>query len=161
MSAFVVGKAHIDAMLRSGMPRHGDALHWLVPGENPATQWKQLDHHTADAVGQMLLDECVRSVGHRYEDDTIASLPGPSNAEWLLPYRFSPFGKGCPTAVEAIKLISCYTYQSCEHPEWEASEAKAFCDALTHTLITRLPGYEEAPWEWTEKRPNSPPVRIV
>jgi hypothetical protein len=33
-----------------------------------------------------------------------------------------------------------------------AREAHAFCDALRAALITALPGYRAAPWEWTPQR---------
>jgi hypothetical protein len=40
-------------------------------------------------------------------------------------------------------------YQSCEHPGWEESEARKFCQQLTEGAIARLPGYEAAAWEIT------------
>lgn len=43
-------------------------------------------------------------------------------------------------------------YQSCEHPGWRESEAARFCDALRSHLIARLPGMDEAPWEWTAEK---------
>lgn len=53
-----------------------------------------------------------------------------------------------------LKLISCYAYQSCEHREWETSEAFRVCNALRDRLLTILGGadayetnaYEIAPW---------------
>ena len=33
-----------------------------------------------------------------------------------------------------------------EHPGWERSQAKSFCDALQQRLITTLPGYTDGPW---------------
>jgi hypothetical protein len=46
-----------------------------------------------------------------------------------------------------LKAISCYEYQSCEHPGWRKSEAHAFCEALRDMAIGCLPGYDDAPWE--------------
>ncbi len=69
-----------------------------------------------------------------------------------------------PTAVEGLSAIKCYEYQTCEHPEWEQSAAHAFCDALRDLLIGCLPGYEAAPWTWTEAmRPKlgKLPTRII
>jgi len=48
--------------------------------------------------------------------------------------------------VITLSLISCYEYQSCEHPEWRTSEARAICEALRKLAIRNLPGYDEAPW---------------
>ncbi len=145
MSAFVVGKEHINAMLIAAVSvRYG--MSWVHNGE-----YHKLSHDMLDRVGQMLLDENVASVLYRYEDCTIAKLPGKTNAEWLIPFAYSPIVRRVPTALEAIKLVSCYTYQSCEHPGWETSEAKAFCDALVANLICQLPGYSEASWQWEDK----------
>lgn len=148
MSAFVVEKAHISAMLRKGLQPRGytGPLTWRRNGNQ-----QRLTRETANQVGQMLLDENVKSVSYRYPDDSVTDLPGRLNAEWLIPFKLnSPFFR-TPTSMECLKLISCYEYQSCEHPDWKESEAYAFCQALRHRAIDSLPGYDEAPWEWTEK----------
>jgi len=152
VSAVVVNKAHIDAMLRAAMAhsQYGDPLRWFVPHEDVAKRWRQLDANTADAVGQMLIDEMVRSVGYRYDDSDLTNLPGPVNAYWVVPYTFPLFVGRTPKPVEGLSITRCYEYQSCEHPEWKESEAKSFCEALTYACITALPGYENAPWEWRE-----------
>ena len=144
MSAFVVDKAHINAMVRSGLSVQYRPLHWYHEGQSHALN----DDNTSE-VGQMLLEECIKSVCHRYDDSEMTDLPGRTDAEYLIPFKFK-LSYNPPTPVETLKLISCYEYQSCEHPAWGASEAKTFCDALRHATIGRLPGYDEAPWEWTE-----------
>jgi len=144
MSAFVVDKAHINAIILSGLAVHYKPMKWYHAG-----QWHELNHDNASEVGQMLLDECIRSVGARYEDSDITDLPGRTDAEYIIPFVFK-LAYNPPTPVEALKLISCLEYQSCETDDWEASEAYAFCQALRHNTIDRLPGYEEAPWEWLE-----------
>jgi hypothetical protein len=147
MSAFVVGKEHINAMLLAALSTRYD-LSWEHDG-----QYRKLTSDMLNEVGQMLLDENVTSVRYRYEDNedtTIANLPDKTNAEWLIPFKYSPPSKG-PTTIEAIKLVNCYTYQSCEHPGWKTSEARTFCRALVANLICQLPGYDEAPWEWRGK----------
>ena len=140
MSAYVVNKSHINALVLSGL-----GLVWYHEGKR-----HELTLRSADRVGQMLLDECVKSVSYRYPDDEITELPGPTDAEWLVPFKFNPVVRR-PTPVQALKLLDCYEYQSCEHPGWQTSEAKAFCDVLRRNLIHRLPGYDEAPWEWEDK----------
>jgi hypothetical protein len=166
MSAFVVGKSHIDAILRTALdgpddrgPKYpGDGWHrtyWYHNGPH------QLDHETVERVGAMLTVENVRSVQYRYEDSSMDTLPGPIANGWLTDallgkYDWPAYGTGPVrigtgprqlTTVAALKALDCYEYQSCEHPGWEASEAKAFCDSLRSSLIGALPGYEEAEWE--------------
>lgn len=153
MSAFIVEKSHINAMVQAGLAagrKYNSSLRWYYNGE-----WKELDHETADEIGQMLLDENIKSVSHRYDDSPITDLPGRIDADYLLPFSHSPLSR-VPTPVEALKITSCYEYQACEHSEWEASEAKAFCTALKENTIDMLSGYEEAPWEWREELQPKP-----
>jgi hypothetical protein len=144
MSAFIVNKEHINAILMASLRIRYGPLTWYHEGPHTFT----LD--MADEIGQMLLDENIASVRYRYEDSPLTELPGRTNAEWLFAFSYSPFAHRVPTPVEAIKLINCYTYQSCEHPQWKSSPAKSFCQALLDSLICQVPGYDEAPWEWPE-----------
>lgn len=137
MSAFVVSKAHIDALVRLAQ------VYNVRAGRIDPMQG-------GDEAGAALLNECVQSVQYRYPDDKPEQLPGPVNAYWRQPYSYSPLRGRVPSPIEGLKLISCYEYQSCEHPGWESSGAKQFCEALRDTLIGTLPGYDEAPWEWEE-----------
>jgi len=157
MSAFVVDKVHIDAILRAGLSM-GRKL-----GYNPSWYKKKAEtriylmDETASAVGQMLIDACVRSVGHRYGDSPLTDLPGPCDAYWVLPYEYKPnFAARIPSPVETLKLIYCYIYQSCEDPDFYESEAFDICEALRHSAIKSLQGYDEAPWEWTEEQDRLP-----
>lgn len=161
MSAFVLNKGHIDAMLRAGLAySHASRLYWYTshPGtiEQAQELHRELRSDTADQIGAMLVAENVRSVCYRYEKQPTDELPGPGDSYWLRDYHYDPRGP-IPTPVAALKLVDCYEYQSCEHPEWEGSEASRFCDALRRKLIDALPGYEEAAWEWRDQQPAAPP----
>lgn len=148
MSAYVVDKAHINAMVQFGLlhiPQYHGPLSWRYNG-----MARYLTRETSNTVGQMLLDENIQSVRYRYQDSAITDLPGRTDAEYLLPFEAYPI-YNLPTSVEALKLIACYEYQSCEHPEWPTSEAFAFCEALRDQAINTLEGYDEAPWEWTQE----------
>ena len=85
-----------------------------------------------DTLGAMLLAENVRSVNARYNEDNIEPI-----------YKHSDV---YTSPVVTIKSIHCYEYQSCEHEEWEASPAFAFCQQLRASIETDLPGYDDAPW---------------
>lgn len=165
MSAYIVSKAHIDALTDvacngpSGVtvsPMNtwrfsyylGGAcrIHVLRPG---------LEAHegerSADEIGQILVDENVRSVEYRYpravNDD--GGLPGPIAAYYGEPYTLTPRRRSL-TAVETLAALSCYEYQACEAPDWEKSEAYKLCDALRRLVIHFLPGYDAAGWEIKE-----------
>lgn len=150
MSAFIVSPAHIDALiqagLRAGAPaRGGFTLQWRI-GDDPEyhgdytaycvavqQQTRELTRATADRVGAMLWNENKASVDHRYQEANEREV-----------YDFTPSRVTDPVTI--LKSLACYEYQSCEHPAWEASEAKAFCEALRDAVITMLPGYDAAPW---------------
>ncbi len=57
----------------------------------------------------------------------------------------------CPvTAVEGLKALACYRYQTADDANrWRRSEAAALCRWLQGALIRCLPGFREAPWGWT------------
>lgn len=154
MSAFEVSGTHIDILVSAALQRsrYGDTLTWYH-GETPGTQpgealpshadylaapdraHRQVTPENAGTWAAALLAENRRSVNHRYEQDEIE-----------VPHVFTWY-EGQFSAVAVLKAISCYEYQSCEHPGWKASEARAFCVALTDRMIGQLPGYDSGPWE--------------
>jgi hypothetical protein len=141
VSAYVVGKAHIDAILTTALePRWPDSpSYWYEPnGER-----RNITQRTASDLGQKLLDENVRSVRYRYAD---GDLPGPLDASYRNPYTFTR-GRVL-TAPEMFLALDGLDYQACEHPEWETSEAYAIVQALRSWTWRGLPGYDEADtWE--------------
>ncbi len=122
---------------------------------------RELTSETADELGQLLVMENVASVAYRYseagrasyygpevaagmEELALPSLPGPTEAYYLEPYRYSDPGYRL-NAAEILQALDCFEYQSCEHDEWPRSETLQFCDALRHAVCSRL---GEGPWEW-------------
>ncbi|MEI8333640.1 MAG: hypothetical protein WCH74_07280 [Chloroflexota bacterium] len=156
MSAYVVALPHIAAMVAlaldgpAGVPVAPDTA-WSCSWPGPDGT-RHATRETADVIGEMLTAECVASVRHRYRDDAHATLPGPIVPYWEAPYRHVR-PRRRPTAVEALKLIDCYEYQSCEHPGWLTSEAHAAIAALRDRIIGCLDGYADAPWEWADDDP--------
>ncbi|SLC86610.1 hypothetical protein [Mycobacteroides abscessus] len=139
MSAFLVDPEHINVLIHAGLPRQypNIGLRWYYRDANNQEHYERLDYDTADRVGQMLLDANAASVNHRYDENEmyIYSYAQPQHTNW------SP--------VEVLKAIHCYQYQACEPDDWKTSEAHAFCDALTHYVINKTPGYDQAPWAIT------------
>jgi hypothetical protein len=104
-----------------------------------AVKYGVVEPDAADYVGQLLELENRRSVDYRYDEHNAAAS-----------YQH--------VAVEVdditlLKQLDCYEYQSCEHSEWESSEAFAIVAALQDVLADKLPAnikrtraYDDAPW---------------
>jgi hypothetical protein len=158
MSAYMVSPTHIDALLTAGLTwvRYGP-LRWMdtaegIPADTyePGEPWgagairwfnehrRELTRETAGRVGALLLAENRRSVDHRYAEN-----------DWEEPYVFTPL-QGRPDPLIVLNALSCYEYQSCEHPEWPKSEASRFCDALKSTAI-REATIDVDVWEITNR----------
>jgi hypothetical protein len=145
MSAFVVSKEHIDYLVHAAMaaPRRScNGYVMTLDGLHVDTE--------SDAVGRALWEENARSVAYRYQRP-YDNLPGPIDFdhEALARYRCPCWPEMPFEPVVALKALTCYEYQSCEHPEWNASPVKRFCDELRSWLMQALPGYDAAPWEIT------------
>jgi hypothetical protein len=171
MSAYMVDREHIDALVElvvfgpgnrpvghpgGGWRSSGPVRWWTVDAATlRKAAWDDLDDlrrradpTVADATGAMLIAANLASIHHRYPDTRDGgAVPGPALAYWDEPY-VARFVHPAPTAVEGLKLLDCYEYQACEHPEWPTSEAQSFCDALRSRLIHELDGYDAAPWGW-------------
>jgi len=154
MSAYVPDKAHFDVLVAAAAkgPAWLGVTEWFRPTWRRADGVvRQLELDELDELGDMLLRECVRSVSHTYSDNR--ALPGTGESPYYLePYKW-PGTRIELGPVAVIKLVHCLEYQSCEHPEWEQSEARRFCEAFRKKLEHVLPGYDEAPWGW-EDEPN-------
>lgn len=164
MSAFVVSKSHIDALILLGLRLpypSASPLRWsrsYDKWDTPTTC--QLTHETLHEVGQMLIDCCVESVSARYKDSAHDGLPGPCDEYYKRRYEWEAVTV-TPSAVQGLKLISCYEYQSCEHEEWKASEGRSFCQALRGKLITELPEYTASDWEHSPEVRKSEQARLL
>jgi hypothetical protein len=129
MSAWLCSKTHVAALVRYYMASRYASLAWLG-----------MDGATPEGIATMLHQENVRSVFGRYGDS--ASEFGP-------PHEFSARDiQRAPllSPVVILKSVGCLRYQSCEHAEWESSNAAKFLRAVEANAIADLPGYDEAPW---------------
>lgn len=149
MSAYVVAREHVDVLLAYGLGNIQTVRWRHFPGP-AALARPELSALTVDAVGQLLVDENILSVTHRYPNIVVAML-GPADAYWTSPYRYRAPGF-VPSSAEVLKALEGYEYQACEHPGWETSEAQAVCAALAARAVRDVPGYTEAPWEWNAER---------
>ena len=140
VSAYVVNKAHIDALVRTAdegpcdrtRPRFPNA--WgrdLVRTDGP------------DRVGAMLLAANLASVRYRYaESDPESMVPDWARELYLYERRTALQ----LTIVGALKALDGYEYQACEDPQYDGSKPDRWVESMRRRLIHELPGYAEADW---------------
>lgn len=127
MSAFIVSNTQINALVRFASTNN-------VSFYYGATRQRWNVSGNEDATAQLLLDENVRSVNYRYQENGEAGQ---------IVYEIDAPDL---TAVQVIKLAQCVEYQSCETPDWDKTMAKQLIDAIIQQAIVKLPGYDAAPW---------------
>jgi hypothetical protein len=132
MSAFIVNKEHIDALVNY-MVTH-KVSYWTGSERVNVTRFN------AEEVGRILLDENVRSVNHRYCDRTDADEKNAASD-----YRFSRSSRSF-SPVQIIKAVHCLDYQCCETDDWETTLAHKICQEILSAACHALPGYEQAQW---------------
>ncbi len=81
-----------------------------------------------EALGQILWDENLKSINYLYKDRQ--TLPAYKHKNGLYVWD----------ALQVCHSVSCYEYQSCEHPGWEESKAADFCRQLSGVAISTLLG---------------------
>jgi hypothetical protein len=127
MSAFLVSKKHIDALVYArGLNQHRGG---------------RIDELPDNDLGRMLWRENMASLLTKYNT--------PIDEAELESYHYNPVGVGArfgQDKIGLIKAIHCYQYQACEHDGWTGSKAALYCEALEQVLVRRLPGYDEAGW---------------
>ena len=134
MSASIVPKAHVDALVLAG-------VQFGLLGDG--------DPQVLTRTGGLLWAQNRRAVDHRYTEQTPVRLyPGPPDAVGPL------------DPVSVIAAIDGYVYESCGHPDWPDSIAAAYCAQLRAAALAAaaipdgrgvgdarwaLPGYTDAP----------------
>lgn len=142
MSAFMCSAAHISTLVNAGKLAYIDArsMEAYLPVSAKATLFAL--QTPQEALFGLLVDENMKSIGERYPDASrLSDWHEGGESEFV----YDPHAKA-PSVVAAIKLAQSYAYQSCEHGEWEASDAKRYIDHLIGGLIAKLPGYDAAEW---------------
>lgn len=131
MSAVMVSGDHISYLLSAAMAyTRGPLLFWRASSRHGAAVGllRTRDFQSARATGQMLWHENTRSVRYRYSR--------PANTPRFV---FDPIPPEQITVTGALKLLASYAHQSSECPDWEDTEAAAFCRALRLELVAVLP----------------------
>ena len=163
MSAFVCGPDHFKVLAIFAASRTGGygSAHWrddprYVQGVDPEGTYAARGIHNltstelANLYANVLYAENIRSVGHRYAEDTLESMPGLINKPNHIEishndtiraiYRLKP--------VELLKMCDCLEYQSCETDGYRQTVAFELLDRIRGAAIKALAGYEDAPWDY-------------
>jgi hypothetical protein len=129
MSAFIVSREHIAALVEA-------TFRYEVP---------EAHDHTPTSLGQLLWDENITSVQHRYHRDAVADLPGPIDETFVYETHActATLRRLVRKPADVFMLARCYIYQSCEHPSWEASQAYQIVNALRDSIVKRCGMTEE------------------
>ena len=133
MSAYIVNKKHIDALLTwASRPQYQSPSFYYWQNR----QW--YFYEDINRIGNVLLFENVHSVNYRYNDHD-----EPPEYKWQRYNR--PL-----TALQIIKACDCLDYQSCETPDWKDTEAYEIIQTIRERAINELPGMDDCQWEITE-----------
>ena len=142
MSAYIVDRSTVRFLVSVAQLWE---LYWHDGQESRRIH--RCDDEAAARAGAMLWAENVRSVAHRYPN-TPNDLPGPSDGDYNYgAHRVTwslQLASQRDLPLQVFRALSEYEYQSCEHPEWPASEAFTFCRMLRAEACRRLPGYDTA-----------------
>ncbi len=125
MSAFILGNEHISTIVNYAMVHK---LRFYKTSEDPASLM------STEEIGQYLVDENRRSVNKRYRANAV-----PSVFTFIQPVGLAP-------AIQILKAISCYDYQSCENEDYTLSRAWRICNIISKTALKNIQGYNEAKW---------------
>jgi hypothetical protein len=152
MSAFVCGPDHFKALAIFAVSRrHGSRN--VDPRDLKGCEKLELynEINLASAYADILYAENMRSVLHRYPDDTEETAPGPIDK----PEHIKVTGHDmCKPAyirvspVAILKMCDCLEYQSCETDDYRQTLAFDLLDRIRGAAIHCLPGYDDAPWDY-------------
>ena len=148
MSAWIVSRKHIAYLVLAAtrVDLFGEPLTWTwrkkehrLGREGYSPTAVSAENKELEKLGNMLWQECIKSVKARYGGQTKA-LPG-SGKDSLKPFKVSDIPVHYPAPFDWAQVIMscrCYGYQSCEHKGWKRSQAKSFCEALESAATEHL-----------------------
>jgi len=118
------------------------------------------DLEAAAKLGQMLWDENIRGVSHRYPGESTDTLPGPCRESFKFTERDVQTDRKIDP-VQLLKSLSCLEYQSCDRPEFKDSEAAHVIERMRGSAICALKGYDRAEWGAPPYRRRAPAPAVV
>ena len=148
MSAYLVSENHIRVLTEA-----------LYKYEVPCNETL-----TPDEVGANLWAENAASVAYRYQEPAEELAYSHVMTDWLRGLVNDPWA--------VLSLCRGYSYQACEHPEWEESFACKQVEALealalqatgctTLEAARRNPAWDKAPWSIGDEPPAEGPAPVT
>ena len=119
MSAYIVSRNHVDYLIKFGLAQKQGT---------DDEELRFLTEESATHVGQMLFDDCVKSVQYRYDHVSRDQLPCKEGPPWIYAFDRASLYVFDPCQVDVS--LNCFDYQACEHPGWTKSESRAFIEML-------------------------------
>lgn len=144
MSAFICSQEHIKQLVLYAIEndQYGHLVKKYGNGDGLLA---------ANTLANILYAQNVRSVAERYDDVDFECLPGPIQKPEVI--QITEWDRVKVTdPVWILKMCACYEYQACETDDWYDTEAFRIIDEIRSIAVQSLPGYEEAPWEYTEEQ---------
>ncbi|WP_157680456.1 hypothetical protein [Mycobacterium dioxanotrophicus] len=130
----LVEPEHINVMIWAGLwikaAQYNEPLQWPVLDEHGEPLYlNMLEQHTADSVGQMLLDTNAAAVNseHGRNNAYVYSYAEPQYCNWQV--------------IEILRAIDFYTFQCAQLENWIYTEAYFLCSVLASRLVQQIPGY--------------------
>jgi len=155
MSCYIVETKHIVYLAKAAI-HFGGFRGFSYYSKNRGTRIEyghNLEH--TQKLANVLNAENYKSYNYRYkEEDT--SIPE-ITIDDVMAYNWG----GMYKPGEVAKAISCYDYQSCEHPDYEDSDAHAAVQSMRYDLLQQLRGYDTAEWGCPEPTRDSDPICLT
>lgn len=164
MSAYICSPDHIKALAIFAAGHSGwggnrsqrvDPRYFKYDGGDERMHGRR-DCEVATYYANILYCENIRSVQARYPQDTFDDLPGPCAKPELLEVSGQDFSAQTGHValvlkpVDILKMCDGLEYQSCETDDWDKTLAYRLLTRIRKAAIHELPGYEDAPWEYTK-----------
>jgi hypothetical protein len=154
MSAFVCDPEHIKQLSIFAIRRRHSTRnvepYYVFTGEYAQLLAQKPENELSTAYADLLYQENIKSVSARYPGNTLDTLPGPcEKPEHLAVTVGDIFNSPSIQPVAILKMCDCLEYQSCETSDYRESPAFTLLDRIRAAAIRQLPGYDDAPWEYT------------
>ena len=150
MSAFICSDYHIGRMAAFLVAERGKYLAYDVALNAKSDR--------AGQVAAALARENLSSVNHQYQESGGAAAmlaEGVTEAGYVLRCRLAARAGWTDehTPAQMMKAARCYEYQSCEHPEWNTSQARVLANLVYREAADKLSN------DWGP--PLSPPTTSI